>query len=339
MKKALITGITGQDGSYLTEYLLQLGYEVHGVRRRSSSFTTWRIDSLIRDRNIINKTLFLHDGDMTDSSSLTGVLEKVKPIEIYNLAAQSHVGSSFLTPHYTSQVNAIGTLNLLESVRILQLGDKIKIYQASTSEMFGNQPGPQSEKTPFNPISPYGLSKLYAHELVIIYRKAYGLFASNGILFNHESSRRGGTFVTQKIVRGLLNFKRHGIPFYLGNLDSARDWGHAKDYVQAMHAILSLDYPVDLVVSTDHQLTIRQFVDLCANKLEIELCWNGSGLEEKATTSAGKLVVGVSAEYFRPTDVLNLQGDSSLARRIIAWEPTYSVDELINEMIINNSEN
>jgi GDPmannose 4,6-dehydratase len=337
MKKALITGITGQDGSYLTELLLTKGYEVHGIRRRTSSFNTWRIDHLWSNEIHRNKNLFLHDGDMTDSSSLYSVINRVKPHEIYNLAAQSHVGSSFLTPNYTSQVNGIGVLNLLEAIRECNLVERTKIYQASTSELFGSSPSPQSEKTAFNPLSPYAISKLYGYELIKLYRDSYGFFASNGILFNHESSRRGGTFVTQKIVRGLLDFKKTKSTLWLGNLDAERDWGHAKDYVEAMWRMLQLDSPVDLVVSTGHKISVKQFADLCASRLGIEYFWEGEANQRRASTHNGDLVIGVSKEYFRPMDVMDLQGDATLARELLKWTPSIGINELIDEMILNQT--
>ena len=337
IKKALITGITGQDGSYLTELLLTKGYEVHGIRRRTSSFNTWRIDHLWSNEIHRNKNLFLHDGDMTDSSSLYSVINRVKPHEIYNLAAQSHVGSSFLTPNYTSQVNGIGVLNLLEAIRECKLVERTKIYQASTSELFGSSPSPQSEKTAFNPLSPYAISKLYGYELIKLYRDSYGFFASNGILFNHESSRRGGTFVTQKIVRGLLEFKKTKSTLWLGNLDAERDWGHAKDYVEAMWKMLQLDSPVDLVVSTGHKISVKQFADLCAARLGIEYFWEGEANQRRATTQNGDLVIGVSKEYFRPMDVMDLQGDATLARELLKWTPSIGINELIDEMILNQT--
>jgi GDPmannose 4,6-dehydratase len=337
MKKALITGITGQDGSYLTELLLTKGYEVHGIRRRTSSFNTWRIDHLWSNEIHRNKNLFLHDGDMTDSSSLYSVINRVKPHEIYNLAAQSHVGSSFLTPNYTSQVNGIGVLNLLEAIRECDLVERTKIYQASTSELFGSSPSPQSEETAFNPLSPYAISKLYGYELIKLYRDSYGFFASNGILFNHESSRRGGTFVTQKIVRGLLEFKRTKSTLWLGNLDAERDWGHAKDYVEAMWRMLQLDSPVDLVVSTGHKISVKQFADLCASRLGIEYSWEGEANQRRASTHNGDLVIGVSKEYFRPMDVMDLQGDATLARELLKWTPSIGINELIDEMILNQT--
>lgn len=337
MRKALITGITGQDGSFLTDFLLKKGYEVHGIRRRSSSFNTWRIDHIWKNEKHKEVDFFLHDGDMTDTGSLFSVINKVQPDEIYNLAAQSHVGSSFLTPNYTTQVNAIGTLNLLEAIRETGLGEKTKIYQASTSEMFGNSPAPQSEGTPFAPISPYAISKLYAYETIKLYRNSYGFFAANGILFNHESSRRGGTFVTQKIVRGLVDFKQTQKTIWLGNIYAKRDWGHAQDFVEAMWRILQLDKPLDLVISTDTQHTVKDFANLCAEKLDIQLTWVGSGLNEKAFDSKKNLVIGISEKYFRPLDVESLCGNSLKAKDLLNWSPKYSVSDIIDEMIKNNN--
>jgi GDPmannose 4,6-dehydratase len=337
MKKALITGVTGQDGSYLAELLLKKGYEVHGIRRRSSSFNTWRIDHILNYEEHKDADFFLHDGDMTDAGSLFSVINKVSPDEIYNLAAQSHVGASFLTPNYTSQVNAIGALNLLESIRETGLGEKTKLYQASTSEMFGNSPAPQSELTPFAPISPYAISKLYAYETIKLYRNSFGFFAANGILFNHESSRRGGTFVTQKIVRGLINFKKTLKPIWLGNIYAKRDWGHAKDFVEAMWKILQLNKPVDLVVSTGTQYSVKEFIDLCAYKLDIQIVWSGEGVNERAFDSNDNLVIGISEEYFRPIDVENLCGNSSIAKEILNWFPQYNISDIIDEMIENNN--
>lgn len=334
MKKALITGITGQDGSYLTEFLLEKGYEVHGIRRRSSSFNTWRIDHLWSDVDRRNVDFFLHDGDMTDASSLFSVINKVKPDEVYNLAGQSHVGSSFLTPNYTSQVNAIGVLNLLEAIKESGLSNELKVYQASTSELFGNSPPPQSEDTLFDPISPYAISKLYAFELIKFYRKSYGFFASNGILFNHESSRRGGTFVTQKIVRGLINHKLTQEPIKLGNIYAKRDWGHAKDFVDGMWRILQFEKPDDFVLSTGKQYSVKEFIQMCCIKLDIQLEWQGSGLNEKAYSN-GNLVIEVSKEYYRPMDVENLCGDSRKATKHLDWSPTYDISSLIEEMIEN----
>jgi GDPmannose 4,6-dehydratase len=338
MKKALITGITGQDGSYLAELLLKKGYEIHGIRRRSSSFNTWRIDHLWSDESHRNIDFFLHDGDMTDTSSLFAVINKTKPDEVYNLAGQSHVGSSFLTPHYTAQVNAIGVLNLLEAIKESGFASELKIYQASTSELFGNNPAPQSEETPFGPVSPYAISKLYAFELIKFYRESYGFFASNGILFNHESSRRGGTFVTQKIVRGLIDYKITSQPIRLGNIYAKRDWGHAKDFVDGMWRILQFEKPEDFVLSTGKQYSVKEFIQMCCIKLDIQLDWQGTGLNEKAY-SGGKLVVEVSKEYYRPNDVENLCGDFKKAKKYLDWSPTYDISNLIEEMIENHNNN
>jgi GDPmannose 4,6-dehydratase len=274
---------------------------------------------------------------MTDTSSLFAVINKTKPDEVYNLAGQSHVGSSFLTPHYTSQVNAIGVLNLLEAIKEANLTDRLRIYQASTSELFGNNPAPQSEETSFDPVSPYGISKLYAFELVKFYRNSYGFFASNGILFNHESSRRGGTFVTQKIVRGLINHSATGEPIILGNIYAKRDWGHAKDFVDGMWRILQFGKPDDFVLSTGEQYSVKEFIQMCSSKLGIKLEWQGTGLNEKAYGSDGKLVIEISKEYYRPLDVENLCGNFEKARKNLDWSPTYDIASLIEEMIKNHN--
>lgn len=337
MKRALITGITGQDGSYLAELLLNKGYEVHGVRRRSSSFSTWRIEHLLQASNGMAPEIKIHDGDMTDASSLYSVINSTQPDEIYNLAAQSHVGSSFLTPNYTTQVNAVGVLNILEAIRELGLIKSLRFYQASTSEMFGDALAPQNEDTPFKPVSPYAVSKLYSYHLVQMYREAYGLFAANGILFNHESSRRGGTFVTQKIVRGLLRFMKEGKPLWLGNLDAKRDWGHAEEYVECIWQMLQVDHPVDLVIGTGNQYTVKEFAELTAERLGLELVWSGEGIETRAHTRDGSLVIATSINYFRPHDVNNLQADSSKAQDILGWKPKRDIIAIIDEMIRNCS--
>jgi len=277
---------------------------------------------------------FLHDGDMTDASSLFAVINKVKPDEVYNLAGQSHVGSSFLTPNYTAQVNAIGVLNLLEAIKESELSNDLKVYQASTSELFGNSPPPQSEETLFDPVSPYAIAKHYAFELIKFYRRSYGFFASNGILFNHESSRRGGTFVTQKIVRGLINHKITREPIRLGNIYAKRDWGHAKDFVDGMWRILQFEKPDDFVLSTGKQYSVKEFIEMCCIKLDIQLDWQGSGLSEKAFSN-GNLIVEVTKEYYRPVDVENLCGDSRKAIKHLNWSPTYDISNLIEEMIEN----
>ena len=333
-KKALITGITGQDGAYLAEFLLNKGYEVHGIKRRSSSFNTERIDHLIQDERNPKCRFFLHFGDMTDSMSLVHVVQKVKPDEIYNLAAQSHVAVSFEEPEYTANSDALGTLRLLEAIRILNLQNVCKFYQASTSELYGKvQEIPQSESTPFYPRSPYAAAKLYAYWITINYREAYGIFACNGILFNHESPIRGETFVTRKITRTLTRIKL-GLEdkLYLGNLDALRDWGHARDYVELQWLILQQEKPDDWVIATGEQYSVRHFVDEVANQLGMSLTWKGKGINEKAYNSDGKVIVEVDDAYFRPTEVSNLLGDSSKARKELNWKPKTSFKELVKEM-------
>ena len=341
MKKALITGITGQDGSYLAEFLLDKGYEVHGLKRRSSSFNTARIDHLYQDPHDSVQNLKLHYGDMTDSSNLINIIQLIKPDEIYNLAAQSHVAVSFESPEYTANCDGLGTLRILEAVRVLGLKNKTKIYQASTSELFGKvQEVPQKETTPFYPRSPYAAAKLYAYWITINYRESYGLFACNGILFNHESPRRGETFVTRKITRGLARIE-HGLDdcLYLGNLDSKRDWGHARDYVQMMWLMLQQEKPRDFVISTGRQESIRKFVEITASKLgwasnSSSIIWSGKGINEIGRRADNnKIVIRVDPRYFRPTEVDSLLGDSSSAKDILGWQPETSLDELINEMI------
>ena len=318
MKKALITGITGQDGSYLAELLLEKGYEVHGVTRRASSPNTERIDHIL-DR------LTLHDGDMSDSSSLTAIIAAVRPDEIYNLAAQSHVQVSFDVPEYTGDVDALGVLRLLEAVRILGLGESCRIYQASTSELYGKvEECPQNEETPFHPYSPYAIAKQYGYWMVKEYREAYGMFACNGILFNHESERRGETFVTRKITRAAgriaCGLQDH---LELGNLDSLRDWGYARDYVECMWLILQQDEPDDYVIATGEQHTVREFTTLAFRHVGLEIEWRGSGLEEKGYDKAtGRLLVSVNEQWYRPTDVVNLWGDPTKARTRLGWNPT-----------------
>ena len=331
MKRALITGITGQDGSLLARFLLDKGYEVHGLRRRTSTFNTKRIDDLI-DSNKIK----LYFGDMTDSPSLFQIINKVKPHEIYNLAAQSHVGVSFETPEYTANADAIGVLRILEIIRQLDLVNECKFYQASTSELFGNSPAPQNELTQFAPRSPYAVAKLYAHWITINYREAYNIYAVNGILFNHESSYRGETFVTQKIIKGLLDI-RNGKEkvLLLGNLDSVRDWGHAKEYVEIMWKMLQQEIPDDYVIATGKATTVREFIIKSANKLGLDLKWSGKGVNEIAQLASGKTVVKISSEYFRPTEVNYLLGDSGKARKLLDWNPKITLDELIDEMILH----
>ncbi len=340
MKKALITGVTGQDGAYLSEFLLKKGYEVHGIRRRSSSFNTQRIDHLYEDPLITELPFFLHYGDMTDSSSLLRIMQTVRPDEIYNLAAQSHVHVSFEEPEYTANADAIGTLRVLEAMRILSLED-CKFYQASTSELYGEVlETPQNEKTPFNPQSPYAISKLYSYWITKNYRSSYKMFASNGILFNHESPVRGETFVTRKITRGLSRIKL-GIQnkLIMGNLDSLRDWGHAKDFVEAQWLILQHNLADDFVISTGNQYSVREFIEAAAKVLDIKIEWNGKGLEEVGIDSqTGKTIVAVDAKYYRPAEVESLLGDSSKAREELGWVPRISFEELVQEMIVSDLE-
>jgi len=344
-KKALITGVTGQDGSYLAEFLLEKGYEVHGIKRRSSSFNTQRIDHLFEDPHIENKTFILHYGDLTDSSNLTRILSEVRPDEVYNLAAQSHVAVSFESPEYTADVDAIGTLRLLDAIRFLGLKDT-KFYQASTSELYGLvQETPQSETTPFYPRSPYAVAKMYAYWITVNYREAYGMFACNGILFNHESPRRGETFVTRKITRGLANIAQ-GLDscLYLGNLDALRDWGHAKDYVRMQWMMLQNDTPEDFVIATGVQYSVRQFVEWSASELGIQLKFEGKGESELAIISSingdlapgcrvGDIVCRVDSRYFRPAEVETLLGNPEKAKRVLGWEPSITVQEMCSEMV------
>lgn len=348
-KTALITGITGQDGSYLAEFLLEKGYEVHGIKRRSSSFNTQRIDPIFEDSNKNEKRLHLHYGDMSDSSNLTRILSSVKPDEVYNLAAQSHVAVSFETPEYTADVDAMGTLRMLEAIRFLGLEKKTKFYQASTSELYGLvQEIPQSETTPFYPRSPYGVAKMYAYWITVNFREAYGMFACNGILFNHESPRRGETFVTRKITRGLANIAM-GLDtcLYLGNLDALRDWGHAKDYVRMQWMMLQHDTPEDFVIATGVQYSVRQFVIWSAAELGIELQFEGEGDSEigkvvsiqgnlAPSIKVGDIICRVDPRYFRPAEVETLLGDSSKAKRILGWEPEISVQEMCAEMVMED---
>ena len=333
-KIALITGITGQDGSYLAELLLDNGYEVHGIKRRTSLFNTQRIDHLFDNPKIGNQSLFLHHADMNDSSSLVRVIHEVKPDEIYNLAAQSHVAVSFEEPEYTANSDAVGTLRILEAIRILEMNET-KFYQASTSELYGLvQEVPQTEKTPFYPRSPYAVAKLYAYWITVNFREAYGLFACNGILFNHESPRRGETFVTRKITRGLSRIAVGGSePIALGNLNAKRDWGHARDYVEAMWLMLQQATPVDLVIATGEQYSVRDFVERAAVDLGFALEWRGSGLQEKGIDrNSGKILIEVDERYFRPTEVETLLGDASKAKEILGWVPKTSFTQLVNEM-------
>lgn len=335
MKKALITGITGQDGSYLTELLIGKGYEVHGIIRRHSTISTTRIDHLFEDPKIGNKTLFLHYGDLTDSSNLNRIIEKVQPDEIYNLAAQSHVAVSFEVPEYTAEATGVGTLRLLDAIR--ENGLKCKFYQASTSELFGGLPGtaPQSEKTPFYPKSPYGVAKLYGYWITVNYRESYGLFACNGVLFNHESPRRGETFVTRKITRAVASIaagKQDTLS--LGNLNAKRDWGFAGDYVEGMWRILQQDEPKDYVLATNETHTVREFVELAFNEIGIEIEWKGQGVDEKGyDKKTGKELVNINPRYFRPAEVELLWGDCSKAEKELGWERKVSFKQLVAMMV------
>ena len=335
-KKALITGITGQDGAYLAEFLLAKGYEVHGIKRRASSFNTDRIDHLYQDPHERGVRLKLHYGDLTDATNLIRVVQEVQPDEIYNLAAQSHVAVSFETPEYTANADALGTLRLLEAIRILGLEKTARFYQASTSEMYGKvQEVPQTETTPFYPRSPYGAAKVYAYWITVNYREAYGLFACNGILFNHESASRGETFVTRKITRGLARI-REGLEecLYLGNLDARRDWGHARDFVRAQWLMLQQEKPEDLVIATGEQHSVREFVELAGALLGYSLAWHGRGVEEQGVDRAtGKVLVRIDPRYFRPTEVENLLGDASKARAKLGWQPEIGFDALVREMV------
>jgi len=334
MKKALITGITGQDGSYLAEFLLNKGYEVHGVKRRTSLFNTNRIDHLYQDPHIHKRNFILHHGDLTDTSSLIKIIQNVQPDEIYNLAAQSHVAVSFEVPEYTANSDALGTLRILEAIRILKLEKKTKFYQASTSELFGKVVDiPQNETTPFYPRSPYAAAKLYAYWITVNYREAYNIYACNGILFNHESPVRGETFVTRKITRALTRIKL-GLQktLYLGNLDAMRDWGHAKDYVEVQWLMLQQKTPEDFVISTGQQYSVRDFVNIAAKELGYKIIWKGKGKNEKGLVD-GKVIVKVDKNYFRPTEVETLLGDSSKAKRKLGWEPKISFKKLVSEMV------
>ncbi|CAG34754.1 probable GDP-mannose-4,6-dehydratase [Desulfotalea psychrophila LSv54] len=349
MKKALITGITGQDGSYLAELLLEKGYEVHGIKRRASSFNTERIDHIYQDPNAENPRFFLHYGDLTDSSNLTRILKEVQPDEVYNLAAQSHVAVSFEAPEYTADVVANGTLRILEAIRFLGLEKKTRFYQASTSELFGEvQEIPQTETTPFHPRSPYAVAKMYAYWITINYRESYGMYACNGILFNHESPRRGETFVTRKITRAFANIAQ-GLEecVYLGNMDALRDWGHAKDYVRMQWMMLQQDAPDDFVIATGRQISVRDFVRLSAKEAGFELEFSGEGLAEVGTVKAivgedapavqvGDVVVRVNPRYFRPAEVETLLGDPTKAKEKLGWVPEITVEEMCAEMVAND---
>ncbi len=335
-KIALITGITGQDGAYLAEFLLEKNYEVHGIKRRASSFNTNRIDHLYQDPHEKNRNFILHYGDLTDSSNLIRIIQQVQPDEIYNLAAQSHVAVSFESPEYTANSDALGTLRILEAIRILGLEKKTRFYQASTSELFGEvQETPQTETTPFYPRSPYAVAKMYAYWITVNYREAYGLYACNGILFNHESPLRGETFVTRKITRALarikLGLQEH---LYLGNLDAKRDWGHARDYVEMQWLMLQQDQPDDFVIATGEQHSVREFVSIAAQELDITIRWQGQGLEEKGyDAKSDKLLVAVDPRYFRPTEVETLLGDPTKAKQQLGWTPKISFMELVKEMV------
>ncbi len=334
-KKALITGITGQDGAYLAEFLLGKGYEVHGIKRRTSLFNTDRIDHLYQDPHEPDRRFILHHGDLTDASSLMRILQQVQPDELYNLAAQSHVAVSFEEPEYTANSDALGTLRLLEAIRILGLTDKTRFYQASTSELYGKvQETPQKETTPFYPRSPYAVAKLYAYWITVNYREAYGMYACNGILFNHESPIRGETFVTRKITRALARVKL-GLQdcLYLGNLEAKRDWGHARDYVGAMWLMLQQDEPEDFVIATGEQYSVRDFVNVAARELGMTIEWRGQGVDEKGYDERGRCIVAVDPRYFRPTEVDTLLGDPSKARAKLGWTPRTRFADLVAEMV------
>lgn len=345
-KKALITGITGQDGSYLAEFLLVKGYEVHGIKRRSSLFNTQRVDHIYQDPHVDHQDFVLHYGDLTDSSNLTSILQKIQPDEVYNLGAQSHVAVSFESPEYTANVDAIGTLRLLEAIRFLGLEKKTRFYQASTSELYGLvQDVPQKETTPFYPRSPYAVAKLYAYWITVNYREAYGIYACNGILFNHESPRRGETFVTRKITRGIANIAQ-GLEtcLYLGNMDALRDWGHAKDYVRMQWMMLQQERPEDFVIATGKQISVRDFVKLSAAAAGLELQFSGTGVDEIATVTkvddetapavqVGDVIVRVDPRYFRPAEVETLLGDPTRAKEKLGWVPEISVEEMCEEMV------
>ncbi|WP_017942518.1 MULTISPECIES: GDP-mannose 4,6-dehydratase [unclassified Thioalkalivibrio] len=334
-KVALITGITGQDGAYLAEFLLEKGYEVHGIKRRSSLFNTDRIDHLYQDPHESDRRFILHHGDLTDSTCLIRIIQQVQPDEIYNLAAQSHVAVSFEEPEYTANSDALGTLRVLEAIRILGMEQTTRFYQASTSELYGKvQATPQDETTPFYPRSPYAVAKLYAYWIVVNYREAYGMYACNGILFNHESPVRGETFVTRKITRALARIKL-GLQerLYLGNLDAKRDWGHARDYVEMQWLMLQQDTPDDYVIATGEQHSVRDFVDAAAHELGMRIEWRGEGVDEQGFDDKGRCIVSVDPRYFRPTEVETLLGDASKAKRELGWEPRIRFDELVAEMV------
>ena len=334
-KTALIFGVTGQDGSYLAKLLIDKGYIVHGVKRRSSSFNTGRIDHLYQEPQVKRRDFILHYGDITDSLSVSTMIKNIKPNEIYNLAAQSHVAVSFEVPEYTANADAVGALRILEAIKFHGYEKIIKFYQAGTSEMFGKVvETPQNENTPFYPRSPYGVAKVYAHWITVNYREAYNIFASNGILFNHESPRRGETFVTRKIVIGLCKIKKKlQKKLYLGNIESKRDWGHAKDYVEAMWKILQQNKPDDYVIATGKQYTVKQFVELVLKELEIEFKWKGSGMNSKCFTKSGKCIVACSKEYYRPLEVDTLLGDARKAKKKLNWKAKTNIKTLVKEMV------
>lgn len=337
-KKALIFGVTGQDGSYLAEFLLKKNYIVHGVKRRSSSINTFRVDHIYQDPHDKNYNFRLHYGDITDSLSVSTIIKKIKPNEIYNLAAQSHVAVSFEVPEYTANADALGALRILEAIKFHKLEKKTKFYQAGTSEMYGKvQETPQSEKTPFYPQSPYGVAKLYAHWITKNYREAYKIFASNGILFNHESPRRGETFVTKKIISALCRIKRgKQDKLFLGNLNAKRDWGHAIDYCEAMWKILQQKKADDFVIATGIQYSIKEFINLVSKKINLKIKWRGKGLKEVAINEHGKIIIQCDKKYFRPLDVNNLLGDAKKAKIKLKWKPKYNINMLIDDMV--NSE-
>ncbi|OUR72770.1 GDP-mannose 4,6-dehydratase [Methylophaga sp. 41_12_T18] len=346
MKKALITGVTGQDGSYLAEFLLEKGYEVHGIKRRASSFNTQRVDHIYQDPHVDNKNFILHYGDLTDSSNLTRILQEVQPDEVYNLGAQSHVAVSFESPEYTADVDAMGTLRLLEAIRLLGLEKKTRFYQASTSELYGQvQEIPQTETTPFYPRSPYAVAKMYAYWITVNYRESYGMYACNGILFNHESPRRGETFVTRKITRGLANIA-YGLEdcLFMGNMDALRDWGHAKDYVRMQWMMLQQDNPDDFVIATGLQYSVREFIQWSAEEIGITLRFEGQGLEEKGivdsiesesplSVAVGDVIVKIDPRYFRPAEVETLLGDPTKAKKDLGWVPEITAQEMCREMV------
>ena len=336
MKKALITGVTGQDGAYLAEFLLKKGYEVHGIKRRSSSLNTERIDHLYQDPHEQDVHFILHYGDLTDATNLIRIIQEAQPDEIYNLGAQSHVAVSFETPEYTANSDALGTLRILEAIRILGLEKKTRFYQASTSELYGKAlETPQSETTPFYPRSPYAVAKLYAYWICVNYREAYGIFACNGILFNHESPIRGETFVTRKITRALTRIKL-GLQdtLYIGNLNALRDWGHARDYVEAQWLMLQQDEPEDIVIASGEQHSVREFIEISAKELELSIQWEGEGVDEKGVDSdTGKCIVSIDPRYFRPTEVETLLGDPSKAKEKLGWVAKISFNDLVSEMV------